>query len=151
MYMLKLLFQKLQIDKAHPGSRKNSRAPEALLKITAWGQVEASGLCVPGRDRRRQTTTCPCEQLAAQDRNVAVSFTWSSLNFKTPHCTLFIPCYKNLGLERKDKMVCSGMNPPSSQIAGHLNQAPINIQLLSLLIRFGSDRQPEHRCLFQFH
>ena len=73
MHMLKL-FQKLQIRPIlAPGTV--SQPPGALLKITAWGQVGASGLCVPGRDRRRQTTTCPCEQLAAQDRNVAVSFT----------------------------------------------------------------------------
>ena len=40
------------------------------------------------------------------------------------------------------------MNPPSSQIAGHLNKAPIKIESLSLLIGFGSDRQPE--CEFFF-
>ena len=43
------------------------------------------------------------------------------------------------------------MNPPSSQITSHLNKAPIKIQLLSLLIGFGSDRQPECQCLFRFH
>ena len=43
------------------------------------------------------------------------------------------------------------MNPPSSQIAGHLNKAPIKIQSLSLLIGVGGDRQPELQCLFQFH
>ena len=33
-------------DKAHPDSWENSRPPGALLKITAWGQVKASGpLC----------------------------------------------------------------------------------------------------------
>ena len=42
------------------------------------------------------------------------------------------------------------MNPPS-QIAGHLNKVPIKIQTLSLLIGFGSDRQPEGQCLFWFH
>ena len=71
MYMLKLLFQKLQI-KAHPDSWENSQPPGALLKITSWGPVEASGpLCF----REGQTTTCPWEQLTAQDRNVAVSST----------------------------------------------------------------------------
>ena len=49
------------------------------------------------------------------------------------------------------KMVCWGMNPPSSQIASQLNKVPIKIQSLSLLIGFGSDKQPELRCLFQFH
>ena len=44
-----------------------------------------------------------------------------------------------------------GMHPPSSQITGHLNKVPIKIQSLSLLIGFGSDRQPELRCLFRFH
>ena len=42
MYMLKLLFQKLQIHQAHPGSWENSRSPGALLKITTWGQEEPS-------------------------------------------------------------------------------------------------------------
>ena len=33
-------------DKAHPVSWENSGPPGALLKITAWGQVKASGpLC----------------------------------------------------------------------------------------------------------
>ena len=71
--MLKLLFQKLQIDKAHPGSWENSRPPGALLKVTtAWGQVEASGAFV---FQGETETTRPWEQLPAQDRNVAVSFT----------------------------------------------------------------------------
>ena len=39
MCMLKLLFQKLQIDKVHPGSWENSRPRGTLLKITTWGQV----------------------------------------------------------------------------------------------------------------
>ena len=48
-------------------------------------------------------------------------------------------------------MVYKGMNPPSSQVAGHLNKVPIEIQSLSLLIGVGSDRQPEPRCLLWFH
>ena len=40
------------------------------------------------------------------------------------------------------------MNSPSSQITSHLNKVPIKTQSLSLLIGFGSDRQPEFRCLF---
>ena len=103
MYMLKFLFQKLQIDKAHPGSWENSWSPGALLKITTWGQVKASR---PLSSREGQMTIHPWEQLTAQDSNVAVSSTRPSLNFKTPHCTLFIPCYENIGLERIDKMVC---------------------------------------------
>ncbi|KAM5294054.1 phospholipid phosphatase-related protein type 5 isoform 1-T1 [Glossophaga mutica] len=52
----KLLFQKLQIDKAHPASWENGRPPGALLKITAWGQVEASRpLC----SREGQTPPAP--------------------------------------------------------------------------------------------
>ena len=62
----------------------------------------------------------------------------------SPHRTLFIPWYQNVGLERKETMVCQGMNPPSSQIASHLNKAPIKIQPRSLLIGFGIDRQ--HEC-----
>ena len=38
-----------------------------------------------------------------------------------------------------------GYKPADSQIAGHLNKAPIKIQSLSLLIGSGSDRQYEHR------
>ena len=71
MHMLKLLFQKLQIRPIlAPG--RNSQPPGALLKITPWGKVEASGpLC----SRDRQMTTRPWKQLAAQDKNAAVSFT----------------------------------------------------------------------------
>ena len=43
------------------------------------------------------------------------------------------------------------MNLPSAQIASHLNKAPIEIWSLPLLTGFGSDRQPEHQCLFRFH
>ena len=69
MHMLKLLFQILQIRPIlAPGK---SRLPGAPLKITTWGQVEASGLLC---SRDRQRTTGPWEQLTAQDRNVAVSF-----------------------------------------------------------------------------
>ena len=89
-------------DKAHPGTWENSRPPGALLKITAWGQLEAPGpLC----SRERQMTTRLWEQLTAQDRNVATSFTQSSLNLKA----LTAPClfrYKKSGLEREGKMVC---------------------------------------------
>ena len=66
MHMVKLLFQILQIkpflapgklettDKAHPGSWENSRPPGALLRVTAWRQVEASRpLCL--RERPRPT------------------------------------------------------------------------------------------------
>ena len=66
--------------------------------------------------RERQRTTGPWEQLTAQDRNVAVSFTSSSLNFKSPHHTLFIPCFKKSRLERKGKTVLLGANPTSSEI-----------------------------------
>ena len=60
--MLKLLFQKLQI-RPILAPKKNSQPPGALLKITAWGQLEASGpLCFRGR----QPATCPWEQLPAQ-------------------------------------------------------------------------------------
>ena len=71
MHMLKLLFQKLQIRPIlAPG--RNSQPPGALLKITPWGKVEASGpLC----SRERQMTTYPWEQVTAQDKNAAVSFT----------------------------------------------------------------------------
>ena len=55
MHMLKLLFQKLQI-RPILAPRRDSRLPGALLKITTWGQVEASGLLC---SRERQMTTAP--------------------------------------------------------------------------------------------
>ena len=42
------------------------------------------------------------------------------------------------------------MNLPSSQIAGHLNKAPIKIQSLSLLIGFGSDSSPNSGVFSSF-
>ena len=50
MHLLKLLFQKLQIrailapgrDSRPPGALLKITPPRALLKIAAWGQVEAS-------------------------------------------------------------------------------------------------------------
>ena len=71
MHILKLLFEKLQIRPIlAPGS--DSQPPGALLEITTWGQVEASSpLC----SRERQMTTSPLEQLSAQDKNAAVTFT----------------------------------------------------------------------------
>ena len=55
MHMLKLLFQKLQIRPVLALER-DSPPPGALLKITAWGQLEASGpLC----SREEQMTTAP--------------------------------------------------------------------------------------------
>ena len=68
MYMLKLLFQKLQIRPIlAPG--RNSPPPEALVNVTAWGQVEASG---PLRSRERQMTTHSWEQLTVQGEYTAV-------------------------------------------------------------------------------
>ena len=67
MYMLKLLFQKLQ---------------SWLLgkQLTSWGTgkdylPETTRGNWPLCSRERQTTTRPWEQLTAQDRNVAASFT----------------------------------------------------------------------------
>ena len=99
MYMLKLLFQKLWIDKALPGSWENSWPPGALLKITTWGQLEASRpLC----SRERQTTV-PWEQLTAQDRNVAASFTQSSLNLKALTAPCLFPVMKSLAWKEKGR------------------------------------------------
>ena len=62
MHMLNLLFQKLQIRPILALGR-NSQPPGALLKITAWGQVEAfRPLCF----REGQMTTRPWEQLTAR-------------------------------------------------------------------------------------
>ena len=140
MYTLKLLFQRLQIDKTHPGSWENSRPPGAPLKITAWGKLEASGpLC----SRERQTTTGPWEQLTAQHRNVATSFTQSSLNLKALTAPCLVPLIKSLAWKEKGRW--------SVRVwTGHLKKVPMKIQSLSLLIGFGSDRQPKLRCLFRF-
>ena len=65
MYMLKLLFQKLLI--------RPILAPRKTADLLGYcRQVEASGPLCSGE---RQMTTCPREQLTAQDRNVASSFT----------------------------------------------------------------------------
>ena len=64
--------------------------------------------------------------------------------FQTPYLHFSSP-YKKGQLEMKCKTVCSRVHtPPSSQIAGHLNKVPMEIQSLSLLIVSGSDRQ--HEC-----
>ena len=144
MYMLKLLFQKLQIRPVlAPGET-------ADLLGHCWR------LPPPGDHKRHlagplSSSQRPPPQLTANCLECCSFFHLILPESQSPHPTLFIPCYKKSGLEREGKMVCQGMNPPSSQIAGHLNKAPIKIQSLSLLIGFGSDRQPECRCLFQFH
>ena len=70
MYMLKA-FVSETTDKACPGKTADL-LPGALLKITSWEQLEASRpLC----SRERQMITDSWEQLTAQDRNVATSFT----------------------------------------------------------------------------
>ena len=99
MYMLKHLFQKLQIRLVlAPG--RNSQPPGALLKITAWGQLVASGpLC----SRERQTTTGPWEQLTAQGRNVAASFPQSSLNLKALTAPSLFPMIKSLAWKEKTR------------------------------------------------
>ena len=91
-------------DKAHPGSWENSRPPGALLKIITWGQLEASGpLC----SRERQMTAGPWEQLPNCPGQECCSFFHLILpESQSPHRTLFIPWYKNVVLEREDKMVC---------------------------------------------
>ena len=107
--MLKLLFQQLQIDKIHPGSWENSIPPGTGLKITwgtakdyCWGQLEASRpLCSWGRP----TTTRPWEQLTAQDRNVAASFTQASLSLKVLTTPCLFPVIK-IWPEKRRKMVC---------------------------------------------
>ena len=97
MHMLNLLFQKLQIRPIlAPG--RDSQPPGALLKITAWGQVEASGPLCP---RERQTTTRPWEQLTAQDGNVAASFAQSSLSLKALTAPCLFPVIKSLAWKEK--------------------------------------------------
>ena len=113
MYMLKLLFQQLQITPLvslqniflHKSSWLLGKQP------TSWGTAKDDHLGTTGGIRAfvfqgETDATCPWEQLTARGRNVAASFTQSSLNFKAPHRTLFIPWYKKSGLEREGKMVC---------------------------------------------
>ena len=71
MLMLKPLFQILQIRPIlAPG--RNSRPLGALLKITARGTRRGIQAFV---SQGVTDTTHPWEQLTAQDKNVAVSFT----------------------------------------------------------------------------
>ena len=97
MYMLKLLFQKLQIR------------PAWLLgkQLTSWGTAKDYHLGTTGGiqafvfqgETDNQTANCLGQECCS-------FFHLILPEFQTPHRTLFIPCYKNLGLERKDKMVC---------------------------------------------
>ena len=132
-------------DKACPGSWENSWPPGALLKIIAWGQLEASGpLC----SRKRQRTTAPASSYRPGQE--CCSFFHLILpESQSPHRTLFIPWYKTLAWKEKTRWFVTVWT--HSEITGHLNKAPIKIQWLSLLIGFGSDRQPELPCLFWFH
>ena len=143
MYMLKLLFQKLQSWLL--GKQPTSWGTAKHYPLgTNWSHPD---LCVPGRDRGPLplgTANCP-------GRGCCSFFYLILPEFQSPRYTLFIPGYKKSALEREEKMVCYGMNPPSSRITGHLNKAPTKIWSLSLLIVFGSDRQPERWCLFRFH
>ena len=101
MYVLKLLFHKLQIG------------PSCLLgkQLISWGTAKdyhlgTSGgiraIVFPGETEEHPplgTANCPGQECCS-------FFHLILPESQTPHLTLFIPCYKKLGLERKDKMVC---------------------------------------------
>ena len=66
--------------------------------------------------------------------------------FPNPLPTLSSP-YKKVSLKWDVKVVWGIYNLPSSQITSHLNEESTKIQLLSLLIGSGSDRQHKHQFL----
>ena len=72
MYMLKLSFQKLEIRPILSWLLGKQLTSWGTAKDYHLGQVETSGLLC---SRERLRTTRPWEQLTAQGRNVAASFT----------------------------------------------------------------------------
>ena len=76
------------------------------------------------------------------DERMLQLFIWLtfSLNSK-PFTYTFLLLIKRVNLKQNVRQSVRVYNLPSSQIASHLNKAPIKIQSLFLLIGFGSDRQ----------
>ena len=99
-------------------------------RTTAWGTAKDH---------------CPGRECWSCCFLIQLTFPW----IPNPLPTLCSP-YKKGHFKMEFKMVPQGMNPPSSQISGHLNKVPIKTQPLSLLIELGSYRQPELPCLFWF-
>ena len=77
------------------------------------------------------------------------TYTFYSPWIPSPLPTLFPP-YEKPALKGNVRWSDRVHNPPSSQIAGHVTEAPIKIPSLSLLIGSGSDRWQECQ-LFRFH
>ena len=91
-------------DKACLGSWENSRPPGALLKITPWGQLEAS-LPLCSKDHLPLgTANCPGQECCSFFHLIIPAS-------QSPHHTLFIPWYKNIGLERKKQDGQLGYEP----------------------------------------
>ena len=146
MYMLKLLFQILQIRPIlAPGKTADLLGPCWRLPPTPSGGIWA--IVFQGeRDDHPSLGTANC-----QDKIAAVlspNSPWISKPLTTP---CLFPVIKSLAWKENVRQFFQGVNLPSSQIASPLNKAPIKIQSLSLFVGFGSDRQPENQCLFQFH
>ena len=96
--MLKLLFQKLQIRPIlAPG--KAADLLGHLLKITAWGQLEASGPLCSGRKRR------PAPQLTANcPRQENSNFFHLILpESQSPHAPCLFPVIKSLAWKEKGR------------------------------------------------
>ena len=95
--MLKLLFQKLQIRPVlAPGKTADLLGHCYRQPGDNWRHP---GHCVPGKDPPLGTANCPGLECGSFSHLILPES-------QSPHRTLFIPCYKTLGLERKDKMVC---------------------------------------------
>ena len=147
MYMVKLLFQKLQIRPIlAPG--RDSQPPGALLKATTWGQVEASRpLC----SRERQTinhpslgtANCPAQECCSFFHLICPEFQNLS-----PH--IVYSCYENVGLERKCRMVFFRvwtrhfLGSPAVWI-----KHPQSFNPCLHLLGLARDRWHKLRCLFQ--
>ena len=101
MYRLKLLFQKLQIRSVlAPG--KTADLLEHCRRLLP-GDNWSIRAFVFQREMDDHMTTHPWEQLTAQGRNVAASFTQSSLNFKALTAPCLFPATKMLAWKEKTR------------------------------------------------
>ena len=101
MHMLKLLFQKLQIRPVlAPGKTADLLGTAKEYHLGTTGGIWA--FVFQGETDYHMPlgiANCPGQECCS-------FFHLNVPESQSPHRTLFIPRYKNSGLERKDKMVC---------------------------------------------
>ena len=98
-------------DKVRPGSWEKLTASWGTAKDsclrTSGGILATVTTCQGETDDHLSLGTANCPgQECCSFFHLIHPLKFNSLNFKTPHRTLFIPRYKNVDLERKCKMVC---------------------------------------------